>query len=127
VALVRKHSAYLDDDVRKAFPDDDSVNEALRVIIKAAENLASRPRAGANKKRRTANYADKTSCRVIVKSGRNTLYETPTRQSRRELRNRIINNQRRLLQLKHPELKTMRHVRYILQWREDGRWVNDEN
>ncbi len=32
----------LDRDVRKAFPDDESVNEALRVIAKAAKR-ASRP------------------------------------------------------------------------------------
>lgn len=32
----------LDRDVRKAFPDDESVNEALRVIAKAAKRQASR-------------------------------------------------------------------------------------
>lgn len=32
----------LDRDVREAFPDDDSVNEALRVIAKAAKQQASR-------------------------------------------------------------------------------------
>ena len=31
----------LDPDVRKVFPDDESVNEALRVIAKAAKQLAS--------------------------------------------------------------------------------------
>ena len=31
----------LDPDVRKAFPDDESVNEALRVIAKAAKQQAS--------------------------------------------------------------------------------------
>ncbi len=31
----------LDPDVRKAFPDDDSVNEALRVIAKAAKQQVS--------------------------------------------------------------------------------------
>jgi hypothetical protein len=30
----------LEPDVRKAFPDDESVNEALRVIAKAAKRLA---------------------------------------------------------------------------------------
>jgi len=34
----------LEPDVRKAFPDDDSVNEALRVIAKAAKQQASRVR-----------------------------------------------------------------------------------
>jgi len=29
----------LEPDVRKAFPDDESVNEALRVIVKAAKRL----------------------------------------------------------------------------------------
>jgi hypothetical protein len=32
----------LDRDVRQAFPDDESVNEALRVIAKAAKRQASR-------------------------------------------------------------------------------------
>jgi hypothetical protein len=34
----------LDQDVRKAFPDDESVNEALRVIAKAAKRLQLRDR-----------------------------------------------------------------------------------
>jgi hypothetical protein len=34
----------LEPDVRKAFPDDESVNEALRVIAKVAEQQASRVR-----------------------------------------------------------------------------------
>lgn len=34
----------LEPDVRKAFPDDESVNEALRVIAKAAKQQASRVR-----------------------------------------------------------------------------------
>ena len=34
----------LDRDVREAFPDDESVNEALRVIAKAAKRQASRAR-----------------------------------------------------------------------------------
>ncbi|SRR6266487_5350160 len=36
----------LDKDVRKAFPDDESVNEALRVIAKAAKHQASRAKKG---------------------------------------------------------------------------------
>ena len=122
MALVRKHSAYLDD-VRIAFPDDESVNEALRVILKAAENLATKLPTRVHKRRRTPNYGDKTNCRVIVKSGQDILYKTPTRQARRDLRDRIVRNQRRLLHREHPELKTMRDVRY--QWREGGRWVTD--
>lgn len=39
-----KNLALLDRDVREAFPDDQSVNEALRVIAKAAQRQASRPR-----------------------------------------------------------------------------------
>jgi hypothetical protein len=34
----------LDRDVREAFPDDESVNEALRVIAKAAQRQAARVR-----------------------------------------------------------------------------------
>jgi len=34
----------LDHDVREAFPDDESVNEALRVIAKAAKQQAARAR-----------------------------------------------------------------------------------
>jgi hypothetical protein len=34
----------LDRDVREAFPDDESVNEALRVIAKAAKQQAARAR-----------------------------------------------------------------------------------
>ncbi len=34
----------LEPDIRKAFPDDESVNEALRVIAKAAKQQASRVR-----------------------------------------------------------------------------------
>jgi hypothetical protein len=42
----------LDPDVREAFPDDESVNEALRVIAKAAKEQAARarkPKAGGRK------------------------------------------------------------------------------
>jgi len=34
----------LEPDVRRAFPDDESVNEALRVIVKAANRLVTPPR-----------------------------------------------------------------------------------
>ena len=49
----------LDSDVREAFPDDESVNEALRVIAKAAKRQASRakkspPRKPQIRSRRTA-------------------------------------------------------------------------
>lgn len=49
----------LDPDVRKAFPDDESVNEALRVIAKAAKRQASRtkkpqPKKTATRSRRAA-------------------------------------------------------------------------
>ncbi len=36
--------ALLDRDVREAFPDDQSVNEALRVVAKAAKQQVSRAR-----------------------------------------------------------------------------------
>ena len=42
----------LDRDVRKAFPDDESVNEALRVIAKAAKQQASRGRRVASRGRK---------------------------------------------------------------------------
>ena len=42
----------LDPDIRKAFPDDESVNEALRVLAKAAKRLASRGRKSSAKKPR---------------------------------------------------------------------------
>ena len=42
----------LEPDVRAAFPDDESVNEALRVIAKAAKQQASRaPKHPANRRR----------------------------------------------------------------------------
>ncbi len=42
----------LDRDVREAFPDDESVNEALRVIAKAAKRQASRVRKAPTRSRR---------------------------------------------------------------------------
>jgi hypothetical protein len=44
----------LEPDVRKAFPDDESVNEALRVIAKAAKRLAAPVRKSPAKGRRTS-------------------------------------------------------------------------
>ena len=44
----------LEPELRKAFPDDESVNEALRVIAKAANRLVSRARKSSAKKRRAA-------------------------------------------------------------------------
>ena len=44
----------LDRDVREAFPDDESVNEALRVIAKAAKQQATRARKASARKRRQA-------------------------------------------------------------------------
>jgi hypothetical protein len=41
----------LDPDVREAFPDDESVNEALRVIAKAAKSQRSRNRRSSPKSR----------------------------------------------------------------------------
>ncbi|HKC65521.1 MAG TPA: hypothetical protein VKB86_17900 [Pyrinomonadaceae bacterium] len=45
----------LDSDVREAFPDDESVNEALRVIAKAAKQQAARARnRGGRSRKRTS-------------------------------------------------------------------------
>jgi hypothetical protein len=44
----------LEPDVREAFPDDESVNEALRVIAKAAQQQASRVRKVSVRSRRQA-------------------------------------------------------------------------
>src|SRR5438105_5209487 len=44
----------LDRDVREAFPDDESVNEALRVIAKAAKQQVSRARKASARNRRQA-------------------------------------------------------------------------
>jgi hypothetical protein len=43
----------LDPDVRAAFPDDESVNEALRVIAKAAKQQTSRTRKSPARTRRS--------------------------------------------------------------------------
>jgi hypothetical protein len=44
----------LDSDVRKAFPDDEAVNEALRVIAKAAKQQAARVRNRGGRSRKRA-------------------------------------------------------------------------
>ena len=45
----------LDSDVRKAFPDDEAVNEALRVIAKAAKQQTARGRnRGSRSRKRTS-------------------------------------------------------------------------
>jgi hypothetical protein len=44
----------LEPDVRKAFPDDESINEALRAIAKAAQPKASRARKAPVRNRREA-------------------------------------------------------------------------
>jgi hypothetical protein len=44
----------LEPDVREAFPDDESVNEALRVIVKAAKSLATPVRKSSAKGRRAS-------------------------------------------------------------------------
>src|SRR5437667_8826202 len=46
----------LQPDVRKAFPDDESVNEALRVIAKAAKRLVMPERKKSAKGRHKASY-----------------------------------------------------------------------
>ena len=47
----------LEPDVREAFPDDESVNEALRVIAKAAKRSASPNRKSPTKVRRQSSQA----------------------------------------------------------------------
>jgi hypothetical protein len=44
----------LEPEVRKVSPDDESVNEALRVIMRVAKRLASQGRKSSAKKRRAA-------------------------------------------------------------------------
>jgi len=44
----------LEPDVRKAFPDDESINQALRAIAKAAQSKASRARKAPARNRREA-------------------------------------------------------------------------
>jgi hypothetical protein len=47
--------ALLDSDVRKAFPDDEAVNEALRVIAEAAKRQVARARnQGGRSRKRTS-------------------------------------------------------------------------
>ncbi len=50
----------LDRDVREAFPDDESVNEALRVIAKAAKQQATRARKTSARNRRQASQLRRT-------------------------------------------------------------------
>ena len=47
----------LDRDVREAFPDDESVNEALRVIAKAAKRQASRAKKAPARNKRHSSQA----------------------------------------------------------------------
>jgi hypothetical protein len=49
--------ALLDRDVREAFPDDESVNEALRVIAKAAKRQTAPARKSPTKVRRQSSQA----------------------------------------------------------------------
>ena len=49
--------ALLDRDVREAFPDDESVNEALRVIAKAAKRRVAPTRKSPTKVRRQSSQA----------------------------------------------------------------------
>ena len=44
----------LDPDVRAAFPDDESVNEALRVIAKAGKQQATRAQKGSARSRKSS-------------------------------------------------------------------------
>jgi hypothetical protein len=51
----------LDSDVRKAFPDDESVNEALRVIAKAAKQQAARARNRGGRSRKLTSKSRRTA------------------------------------------------------------------
>ena len=48
----------LEPDVRAAFPDDESVNEALRVIAKAAKQQAAKVKRSSARSRRTSRSAN---------------------------------------------------------------------
>lgn len=50
----------LEPDVRRVFPDDDSVNEALRVIAKAAKMQRSRTRKSSGQTGKQASHERKT-------------------------------------------------------------------
>ena len=54
----------LEPDVRKAFPDDDSVNEALRVIAKAAKRQATASRKSQTKVRRQSSQTGSGKARA---------------------------------------------------------------
>lgn len=54
----------LDPDIRAAFPDDESVNEALRVIAKAAKQQASRAKKGPDHIRKSS---EKTRRKLALK------------------------------------------------------------
>jgi len=58
----------LDSDVRKAFPNDESVNEALRVIAKAAKHLAVGP-AKASRRNRKYESSNDDNCYEIKMIG----------------------------------------------------------
>ncbi|HMH45745.1 MAG TPA: hypothetical protein VK557_19815 [Pyrinomonadaceae bacterium] len=122
---TEKYSALLDDDIRAAFPDDVSVNEALRTIVSAAQALANRTSISKTKRRKHY-YEKKTNCRVVAKSKGKVLYETPMLTSSPRKRKEIVSHQRKLLRQKHPELKNLKDVTYELEWFEGTRWVPDK-
>lgn len=51
----------LDSDVRKLFPDDEAVNEALRVIAKAAKQQAARVRNRGGRSRKRTSKSRRTA------------------------------------------------------------------
>lgn len=53
--------ALLDSDIRKAFPDDEAVNEALRVIAKAAERQAARAQTRGGRSRKRTSKSRRTA------------------------------------------------------------------
>ena len=116
----------MDSDIREAVPDDESVNEALIVISKAAQNLARRISIPTKTRQRKHYYEKKTNCRVRAMSRGKVLYETQMLTSSPRKRTDILRNQRKLPEKAHPALKKMKDVKYELQWFENVRWVNDE-
>lgn len=120
-----QYAALLDRDIREAFPDDASVNEALRVILNAAQRLAASLPISSKTKRKHY-YEKKTNCRVRAMSRGKVLYETLMLTSSPRKRPHIVRSQRKLLEKAHPDLKNMKEVRYELQWLENDRWVTDK-
>ena len=115
----------LDPDIRQAFPDDESVNEVLRAIVRATGYVTGRQQAPSKKRTRNQMHELKVNCRVLAKSKGRTLYKTPIRTSAPRKRSDIIRYQRKWLEQEHPQLRRRGDVDYVLQWFKNGHWVTD--